>query len=88
MVQASFLLEATFIALTSILVGTFLGIVMGYNVIMDSRSNGGWDTLEFTVPWLTLAIVFTAVFAAALAATWIPARNGARVYPSEALRYQ
>ena len=85
MVQASFLLEATFIALTSILVGTFLGIVMGFNVIMDSRSKGGWDTLEFTVPWLTLAIVFTAVFAAALLATFVPAQNGARIYPSEAL---
>ena len=88
MVQASFLLEAGFIALTSILVGTLLGVVMGYNVIMDSRSKGGWDTLEFTVPWVTLAIVFTAVFVAAMAATFVPARNGARVYPSEALRYQ
>jgi putative ABC transport system permease protein len=88
MVQASFLLEAGFIALTSILVGTLLGVVMGYNVIMDSRSKGGWDTLQFTVPWVTLAIVFTAVFVAAMAATFVPARNGARVYPSEALRYQ
>jgi putative ABC transport system permease protein len=88
MVQASFLLEATFIALTSIIVGTLLGLAMAYNVISDSRSKGGWDTLEYSVPWMTLLIVFATVFAAALLATYAPARSGARIYPSEALRYQ
>jgi putative ABC transport system permease protein len=88
MVQASFLLEATFIALTSIIVGTLLGLVMAYNVIADSQSKGGWDTLEYSVPWVTLIVVFATVFAAALVATYAPARSGARIYPSEALRYQ
>ncbi len=88
MVQASFLLEATFIALTSIVVGTLLGLAMAYNVISDAWSKGGWDTLEYSVPWVTLIIVFATVFAAALLATWAPARSGARIYPSEALRYQ
>jgi putative ABC transport system permease protein len=88
MVQAAFLAEAAFIALTSIAAGVVLGLVMGYNVVADSRSSSGWDTLQFTVPWTTLAIVFTAVFLAALLSTLAPARRAARVYPSEALRYQ
>jgi putative ABC transport system permease protein len=88
MVQASFLIEATFIALTSIVVGSGLGLVLGYNVVADSKATSGWDTLQFSVPWLTLGIVFAVVILAALLATFVPARSGSRVYPSEALRYQ
>lgn len=40
------------------------------------------------VPWATLAVIFAAVFAIAMATTLVPARRAARVYPAEALRYQ
>jgi putative ABC transport system permease protein len=89
-VQASLLLESSFIALTAIVVGTGLGLVTAYNVIESSASlyASSGTPLSFSVPWLTLAIVFIAVYAIALATTLIPARGAARIYPAEALRYQ
>jgi putative ABC transport system permease protein len=88
MVQASFLLESSFVALTSIVVGTTLGLAVAYNVISDSRRTPSWANMAFTVPWLTLAIIFAVVYLVALATTFIPARRAARIYPAEALRYQ
>jgi putative ABC transport system permease protein len=90
MVQASLLVESSFIALSAILIGATLGLIVAYNVINGSRSlyADSGTTLAFTVPWLTLALIFLAVYAVALATTLIPARHAARVYPAEALRYQ
>ena len=39
MVQASLLIESSFIALTAILVGTVLGLIVAYNVIHSSAAN-------------------------------------------------
>ena len=59
-----------------------------FNVIENSADSPSWENLSFTVPWLTLALVFLVVYAASLVATFLPARRGSRVYPAEALRYQ
>ena len=89
MVQLIFLLESSFIALTAIVVGTALGLIVAYNVVSDVAEQPSWQgALHFTVPWLHMAIVFVAVFAAALATTLAPAARAARVYPAEALRYE
>jgi putative ABC transport system permease protein len=90
MVQASLLIESSFIALTAILVGTVLGLIVAYNVIHSSATTaaGSGTNLSFTVPWLTLGVVFLSVYLVALATTLIPARHAARVYPAEAIRYQ
>jgi putative ABC transport system permease protein len=88
MVQASFLIEASFISLVAIIVGTGLGLVSAYDVISDSSSNPAWGGVKFAVPWLELAIVFIAVYAAALLTTYGPSRRAAGTYPAEALRYQ
>ena len=88
MVEAIFLLESAFVALTSILVGTLLGIIVGHNVIADSQRQGTFANLAMHVPWVTLAVIFATVFAIAMATTLVPARRAARVYPAEALRYQ
>jgi putative ABC transport system permease protein len=88
MVEAIFLLESAFVALTSILVGTLLGIIVGHNVITDSQRQGTFANLAMHVPWATFAVIFATVFAIAMATTLIPARRAARVYPAEALRYQ
>ncbi|HXY86112.1 MAG TPA: FtsX-like permease family protein [Gaiellaceae bacterium] len=90
MVQASLLIESSFIALSAILVGAALGLVVAYNVIDSSGSlyADSGTTLSFSVPWLTLGVIFLVVYAIALATTLIPARHAARVYPAEALRYQ
>ena len=44
--------------------------------------------MAFTVPWLTLGVIFLAVYVVALATTFAPAVRAARIYPAEALRYQ
>ena len=76
MVRLSFLLESSFIALTAIVVGTGLGLILAYNVIADS------------VPWLNLAVIFFVVYLVALATTLVPSIRASRVYPAKALRYQ
>jgi putative ABC transport system permease protein len=88
MVQLSFLLESSFVALTSIVVGTGLGLVVAHQVISDSKSTPSWQNLSFDVPWASLGIIFLAVYAIALATTFLPAMRASRIYPAEALRYQ
>ena len=90
MVQLSFLLESSFIALTAIVVGTALGLVVAYNVVADAAEQPSWQgSLHFAVPWAHLAIVFVVGLrrrAAHHAGACGP--RGARVYPAEALRYE
>ena len=88
MVQACFLLESSFIALTSIFIGTALGVIVGHNIISDSRRTPSWEGMAFIVPWPTFALVFLVVYAVALATTFLPALRASRVYPAEALRYR
>ena len=88
MVEVSFLLESSFIALTAIVVGTVLGLAIAYNVIHQSAQEASWANLSFEVPWIPLGIVFFAVYAAALLTSLAPAARAARVYPAEALRYE
>jgi putative ABC transport system permease protein len=88
MVQLSFLIESSFIALTSIIVGTGLGLAVAYSVIVDSRRTPSWEHMAFAVPWLTLGVIFLAVYIVAVATTLAPAVRAARIYPAEALRYQ
>jgi putative ABC transport system permease protein len=88
MVELSFLLESSFIALTAIVVGTVLGLAIAYNVIHQSAQEASWTNLSFEVPWVPLGIVFVAVYAAALLTSLAPAIRAARVYPAEALRYE
>jgi putative ABC transport system permease protein len=88
MVQLSFLLESSFIALTSIFVGTGLGLAVAYSVVSDSRRTPSWENMAFVVPWGTLGVIFLAVYLVALATTFVPALRASRIYPAEALRYQ
>jgi putative ABC transport system permease protein len=87
MVELSFLLESSFVALLGIAVGTFLGLVIAYNVITDSASTGHLN-VTFDVPWLNLLVIFGAAYAVALVTTFLPARQASRIYPAEALRYE
>jgi putative ABC transport system permease protein len=89
MVQLAFLLESSFIALTAIIVGSALGLVVARNVIADSADQPSYQgALHFAAPWAELAIVFVLVFAAALLTTLAPAARASRVHPAEALRYE
>ena len=88
MVQAAFLLESSFVALTAILVGTALGLLLSWNIIRDQRAQPSWENLDLVVPWLNLAVIFLVVYAVAIAATLAPAVRASRIRPAEALRYQ
>lgn len=88
MIQAVFLLESSFVALTAIVVGTALGLLLGWNIIQDSRKAPSWSNLEMVVPWGDLALIFVVVYAVALLATLAPAIRASRIQPAEALRYE
>jgi putative ABC transport system permease protein len=88
MIQTVFLLESSFVALTSIVVGTALGLLLGWNIVHDSRKTPSWANLEMVVPWGDLVLIFVAVYAVALLATLAPAIRASRIAPAEALRYE
>jgi putative ABC transport system permease protein len=88
MIQTVFLLESSFVALTAIVVGTGLGLLLGWNIIRDSRQTPSWANLEMVVPWGDLALIFVLVYAVALLATLAPAIRASRIAPAEALRYE
>lgn len=88
MIQLSFLIEASFIALTAILVGTLFGLIVSHSVIADVASQPSYQMLTLHVPWVNLGIVFTVVYLVALATTLAPAVRASRIYPAEALRYE
>jgi putative ABC transport system permease protein len=88
MVQTALLLESSFIALTAIVVGTVLGLILAWNIIDNQRQQPSWENLELYIPWTNLLLVFTVVYAVAIVATVLPARRASRIRPAEALRYQ
>jgi len=88
MVQLAFLVESSFVALTSIFVGTGLGLAVAYNVIDDSRRQPSWEHMSLAVPWLTLGVIFLVVYLVAVATTLAPAMRASRIFPAEALRYE
>ena len=88
MVQGAFLLESSFVALTSIVVGTVLGLILAWNIIDDQRQQPSWENLELVIPWTNLLLIFAVVYSVAIVATVLPARRASRIRPAEALRYQ
>ena len=88
MIQLSFLLESSFISLLGILIGTTLGIVLGWQAYNDIKQDEGIDTIRFGIPWIQIGVILVLTYAASLLATFLPARQASRVYPAEALRYE
>ena len=88
MVQAAFILESSFVALTAIVVGTALGLLLAWNIVDDTRRQPSWAGMSLYVPWANLLIVFAVVYVVALLATLAPAIRASRIRPAEALRYQ
>lgn len=84
MVQLSFQLESSFIALTGIILGIALGAGLSVGIV---RSIGeDIEGMRWIIPWGTIAVVVVVAYGAALLTTTLPARQAANIYPAEALR--
>jgi putative ABC transport system permease protein len=86
MVQLSFLLESTFIALLGIALGVALGFALSYNLI--SSISDDFEGMSYSVPWINIVVIVAVAYGASLLTTYLPARQAANVYPAEALRYE
>ena len=84
-IRRAFLFEAAFVATQGIVIGVALGLVTAFQVITNSDAFG--DTqLDFTMPWVGLAIVVLVPLAASLIAAVAPASRAAALRPAVALR--
>jgi putative ABC transport system permease protein len=86
MVQLTFLLESSFVALLGIAIGVVLGSSLAYNLIHEMGKDV--EGLAFTVPWPNVLLVIVIAYGASLLTTFLPARQAAKVYPAEALRFE
>ncbi len=86
MVRTAFLLESSFVAILGTLLGVVLGLALSHNLVAYvARTN---NSVTFSVPWLQILLIVAIAYAASLLTTYLPARQAARVYPAEALRYE
>lgn len=86
MVLLSFLIEAGFVAFIGILIGTLLGLNVGWNIINElAKDQPG---LFFDPPILKIMAINLAAFLLSLLMTSIPALQATKIAPAEALRYE
>jgi putative ABC transport system permease protein len=88
MIQWSFLLEASFVALLGILVGIALGLILAYNFFNGEMSAGPGAAFSFGIPWKTLGVVTLFAYVVSMLTTYLPSWQAGRIYPAEALRYE
>ncbi len=86
MVQNAFLIESSFVALVGIGMGVILGAALSPQIIRQMQEQ--FPGMPFTIPWKSLLVVILVAYAASLVTTYLPARQAAKVYPAEALRYE
>lgn len=79
MVQASFLLESSFVSIAGTVLGVGLGLLLAGQIEASiTKTNPGMHAI---VPWARIGGIV-------LLTTYLPARQAARVAPAEALRYE
>ena len=84
MIQKSFLIESSYIALLGILTGVGLGIILSLRFFLGDDGPG--FAANITIPWATLFIISLISYGFSFLSTVGPARAAARVSPAEALR--
>ncbi len=84
MIQFSFLLESSFVALLGIGLGVGLGAITAY-LFMD---DAGIEGMKAVLPWTQITMIMVLAYVASLITTFVPAYRAARIYPAEALRYE
>ena len=86
MIQTSFLMEASFISLSGVLLGVGLGLGLVPQIIDSMRDQ--IPGVDLVVPWLNIALIVGIAYVASLLTTFLPARQAANVYPAETLRFE
>jgi len=86
MVQTTFLVESSFVAILGTALGVVLGLVLARNLVASfAKSNPG---ISLVVPWTQISVIVLIAYLASLLTTYLPAWQASRVYPAEALRYE
>jgi putative ABC transport system permease protein len=87
LVAESFLIETLFVVGMGVISGTALGVALSRN-LFASPDFAGTEGVQFTVPWLLIAVILIITIIAALLMTLVPARRASQLAPAEALRYE
>jgi len=86
MVQTTFLVESSFVAILGTVLGVVLGLVLARNLVTSmAKGNPG---LSLVIPWTQIGVIVLIAYLASLLTTYLPAWQASRVYPAEALRYE
>ena len=85
LVQRSFLMESSLIAIVGLIIGTLVGVWQSYRFFVIDKSFG---TVAFHIPVVEIALILLGAYLATLVTTFLPARTASRVAPAEALRYE
>jgi len=85
MVQRSFLLESSFIAIIGLVIGALVGVWQSYTFFVTNQTFGAVD---FHVPVVEILLILVGSYAATLLTTYLPSRAASQVAPAEALRYE
>jgi putative ABC transport system permease protein len=91
MIQWSFLIEASFVALLGILLGVSLGLILAYNFYNAEIGSSGPEAgmmFSFSIPWANLALITAIAYGTSILTTFLPSWQAAHIYPAEALRYE
>ncbi len=86
-VAFSFLLESSFIALSGIVIGTGVGVLLGRQMIAGVLSLVT-PGQTIPLPWASIGGVLLLAYLFSLLTTLLPALQASRIYPAEALRYE
>jgi putative ABC transport system permease protein len=85
LVQRSFLMESSLIAVLGLAVGALVGLWESYRFFVTDKSFG---TVDFHIPAGQIALILLGAYLATLITTFLPARSASRIAPAEALRYE
>lgn len=81
LIWRSFLLEACFVILLGLLIGTAPALWFAFQIARATYQH-------FPLPVESLVMILLSAFLAAFACTVLPARRAAQLFPAEALRYE
>lgn len=84
MIRYAFLIENSFITIMGILIGSILGIAIGWIIWNDSFRSMGW---VFTIPYTRILFIGILAYGIMLVTAIPSAAKASRVSPAEALRF-